>query len=107
LPTKLIAAFRATLEEVSDADLLLEVVDSSHEMPSNKAKLCMRSSKDWMSARNARDALNKIDLLDDPSELDIDLYQNAVPISALQQRGSMNCVRRSAMCWPTAWKQYR
>ena len=31
LPTKLIAAFRATLEEVIDADLLLEVVDTSHE----------------------------------------------------------------------------
>src|SRR5204862_1259045 len=31
LPTKLIAAFRATLEEVIDADLLLAVVDISHE----------------------------------------------------------------------------
>ncbi len=31
LPTRLIAAFRATLEEVTDADLLLEVVDISHE----------------------------------------------------------------------------
>src|SRR5207249_10974718 len=31
LPTRLIAAFRATLEEVIDADLLLEVVDISHE----------------------------------------------------------------------------
>src|SRR5207245_3707120 len=31
LPTKLVAAFRATLEEVVDADLLLEVVDASHE----------------------------------------------------------------------------
>jgi len=31
LPTRLIAAFRATLEEVIDADLLLEVVDANHE----------------------------------------------------------------------------
>jgi GTP-binding protein HflX len=30
LPTTLIAAFRATLEEICDADLLLEVVDASH-----------------------------------------------------------------------------
>jgi GTP-binding protein HflX len=30
LPTTLIAAFRATLEEIRDADLLLEVVDASH-----------------------------------------------------------------------------
>src|SRR5437667_12117534 len=31
LPTKLVAAFRATLEEVVEADILLEVVDVSHE----------------------------------------------------------------------------
>lgn len=30
LPTSLVAAFRATLEEVSNADVLLHVVDSSH-----------------------------------------------------------------------------
>lgn len=30
LPTKLVAAFRATLEEVAQADLLLHVVDTSH-----------------------------------------------------------------------------
>jgi GTP-binding protein HflX len=30
LPTTLIASFRATLEEIRDADLLLEVVDASH-----------------------------------------------------------------------------
>lgn len=31
LPTTLIAAFKSTLEEVSEADLLLHVVDASHE----------------------------------------------------------------------------
>lgn len=31
LPTTLIAAFRSTLEEVSEADFILHVVDSSHE----------------------------------------------------------------------------
>jgi GTPase len=30
LPTQLVAAFRATLEEISEADLLLHIVDSSH-----------------------------------------------------------------------------
>ncbi len=30
LPTTLVAAFRATLEEASEADLLLHVVDASH-----------------------------------------------------------------------------
>lgn len=31
LPTQLIAAFRATLEEISEADLILHVIDGSHE----------------------------------------------------------------------------
>src|SRR5947209_19252286 len=30
LPTQLVAAFRATLEEVTEADLLIHVVDASH-----------------------------------------------------------------------------
>ena len=30
LPTQLVAAFRATLEEIRDASLLLHVVDASH-----------------------------------------------------------------------------
>src|SRR5205814_9578223 len=30
LPTQLVAAFRATLEELADADLLLHVVDAAH-----------------------------------------------------------------------------
>jgi GTP-binding protein HflX len=32
-------------------------------------------------------ALNKIDLLDEPDELDTSLYPNAVPVSALRQEG--------------------
>lgn len=31
LPTQLVAAFRATLEEIQDASLVLHVVDSSHD----------------------------------------------------------------------------
>lgn len=33
LPTQLVEAFRSTLEEVADADVLLHVVDASHEDP--------------------------------------------------------------------------
>jgi GTP-binding protein HflX len=88
LPTKLIAAFRATLEEVIDADLLLEVVDASHENAIEQSE----TVNDVLNGLDANDkprvtALNKIDLLDNPSELDLSLYPNAVPISALQQSG--------------------
>lgn len=88
LPTRLIASFRATLEEVSDADMLLEVVDVSHENAIEQSE----TVSDVLGELEARDkprvtALNKIDLLDDPSELDITLYPNAVPVSALQKTG--------------------
>jgi GTP-binding protein HflX len=88
LPTKLIAAFRATLEEVVDADLLLEVVDSHHDMAIEQSE----TVNEILGELGATDkpcvtALNKIDLLDEPEELDISLYPNAVPISALQKEG--------------------
>ena len=38
LPTSLIAAFRATLEEIKDADLLLHVVDVTHPQTWGQAK---------------------------------------------------------------------
>ncbi|TSD96061.1 GTPase HflX [Skermania sp. ID1734] len=38
LPTQLVEAFRSTLEEVADADLLLHVVDGSDAMPTEQIK---------------------------------------------------------------------
>ncbi len=38
LPTQLVEAFRSTLEEVADADLLLHVVDGSDPMPTEQIK---------------------------------------------------------------------
>ncbi|HEY5005164.1 MAG TPA: GTPase HflX [Ktedonobacteraceae bacterium] len=88
LPTKLIAAFRATLEEVIDADLLLEVVDTSHENAIEQSE----TVNEILGELEANDkprvtALNKTDLLADPDELDVTLYPNAVPISALHKKG--------------------
>ncbi len=88
LPTKLVAAFRATLEEVVDADLLLEVVDVSHENAIEQSETVSDVLKDLEASDKPRvTALNKIDLLDEPSEVDTSLYPNAVPVSALRQIG--------------------
>ncbi|HYL43909.1 MAG TPA: GTPase HflX [Ktedonobacteraceae bacterium] len=88
LPTKLIAAFRATLEEVIDADLLLEVVDVSHENAIEQSETVNDVLHDLKAGEKPRvTALNKVDLLDDPEELDISLYPNAVPVSALKHTG--------------------
>jgi GTP-binding protein HflX len=88
LPTRLIAAFRATLEEVIDADLLLEVVDTSHENAIEQSETVNEVLHDLEADEKPRvTALNKIDLLDDPSEVDTSLYPNAVAVSALQKVG--------------------
>ncbi|HEY4036433.1 MAG TPA: GTPase HflX [Ktedonobacteraceae bacterium] len=88
LPTKLIAAFRATLEEVIEADILLEVVDASHEnaIEQNETVNEILEELDVLGKPRVT-ALNKIDLLDEPDELDTSLYPNAVPVSALRQEG--------------------
>jgi len=88
LPTRLIAAFRATLEEVADADLLLEVVDVSHENAIEQSETVNDVLRDLDASEKPRvTALNKVDLLDDPSDVDLSLFSNAVPVSALKQVG--------------------
>ena len=47
LPHDLVDAFRATLEEVLRADLLLEVVDASDRTSSPSRRRCRRSSRSW------------------------------------------------------------
>lgn len=88
LPTKLIAAFRATLEEVIEADLLLEVVDVMHENAIEQSETVNEILQSLDAADKPRvTALNKIDLLEDQSEVDTALYPNAVALSALRQIG--------------------
>jgi GTP-binding protein HflX len=88
LPTRLIAAFRATLEEVVDADLLLEVVDISHENAIEQSETVNEVLHELETDEKPRvTALNKIDLLVDPEEVDTSLYPHAVAVSALQKVG--------------------
>jgi GTP-binding protein HflX len=88
LPTRLIAALRATLEEVIDADLLLEVVDISHENAIEQSETVNEILHELEADDKPRvTALNKIDLLNDPSEVDTSLYPHAVAVSALQKKG--------------------
>jgi GTP-binding protein HflX len=91
LPTHLVAAFRATLEEVTDADILLEVVDVSHENAIEQSETVREILEELHADDKPRlTALNKIDLLDDVRELDTTLYPNAVPVSALKGIGLEN-----------------
>ena len=84
LPTSLVAAFRATLEEVVEADILLEVVDVTHENAIEQSQTVQDVLSELGAAGKPRvTALNKIDLLADPSEVDTALFPNAVAVSAV------------------------
>jgi len=64
LPTQLVAAFRATLEEVQDADLLVHVVDLTHPNAEEQAQTVDKVLADLGVADKPRVvALNKLDRL--------------------------------------------
>jgi GTP-binding protein HflX len=97
LPTQLIAAFRATLEEISEADLLLHVVDVSHTA----------AVAQWKSVQNTlRDiecdhipvitVLNKIDRINNSiaANLSIPEWIRAIPISAMTGQGINELLQR-------------
>lgn len=90
LPTALIAAFRATLEEIGEADLLLHMVDITHI----NAHAHAQAVYDTLAEIGADHipiltVLNKIDLLSDPTNARETLaeFQNSVAISALTGDG--------------------
>ena len=90
LPTELVAAFRATLEEITEADLLLHVVDVTHANAWAQAEAVYQVLSD-ISAGDIPilTVLNKIDLLVNPEAAQeaIDEFPNSAAISALTGRG--------------------
>lgn len=64
LPTQLVAAFRATLEEIQDADLLIHVLDLTHPNAEEQSETVDRVLKELGVGDKPRIvALNKIDRL--------------------------------------------
>ncbi len=96
LPTTLVAAFRATLEEIAEADLLLHVVDVTHPHAMFQAEAVHNTLID-IEAEGIPSipVLNKIDRLSDPegAQLALDSYPNAVAISALKGDGIEELLR--------------
>ena len=91
LPTALIAAFRATLEEISEADLLLHVVDITHPNAQAQAKAVLGTLEEIQAGEIPMvTALNKIDLRPDPAFLldQVDEFERAVAVSALTGSGT-------------------
>jgi GTPase len=64
LPTQLVAAFRATLEELADADLLLHVVDITHPNAAEQAETVEQTLTELEVVEKPRlTVLNKVDAL--------------------------------------------
>ena len=90
LPTTLVAAFRATLEEIAEADLLLHIVDVTHPEVQAHAKAVYQTLKEiGASEIPILTAVNKIDRLKEPNRarLVLENFSNAVAISALTGEG--------------------
>jgi GTPase len=104
LPPTLVAAFRATLEELETADVLLHVLDVTHRLGYEQGESVLRVLDELgLKDKPVVTALNKIDLLADgrtvadPDDLPIDKramldelarrYPDAVAVSAIRRWG--------------------
>jgi GTPase len=66
LPTQLVAAFRATLEELADADMLVHLVDITHPEADEQFATVERTIEELGLADKPRIvAFNKVDMLAD------------------------------------------
>lgn len=98
LPTTLVAAFRATLEEIAEADLLIHVIDITHPQAHEQARAVYQTLTDIEAAHiPILTALNKIDRLVDPARAIESLadFPSAVAISALTGEGITDLLAKS------------
>ena len=90
LPHRLVAAFKATLEEVVEADLLLHVVDISHPLAEEQIEAVNTVLEEIGAPGKATlMVFNKIDRLENGGVLDRNLerFPNAVAMSAVTGEG--------------------
>ena len=112
LPHQLVEAFRSTLEEVGDSDVIVHVVDASHPDPAAQ----LATVRDVIGEVGARDlpeivVFNKADLADDDTRLVLrGLEPTAVFVSArtgegidelhrADRRGAAARPRSRSRCW--------
>ena len=96
LPTQLIAAFQATLEEISEADLLIHVVDVTHPNAIEQARSVEQTLREIHAEQiPVLTALNKIDRLPEPELTNEFLsgQSRSVGISALKGLGIEELLR--------------
>lgn len=89
LPPQLVAAFRATLEEILEANVIVHVVDASHPAAERQARTVTRVLKQLGAGdKPVVVALNKVDLLTEEGLAEARRrFPDGVPISALKGWG--------------------
>lgn len=90
LPHLLVAAFKSTLEESIEADILLHIIDMSHPMAIEQAETSFEVLKELGAGdKPVITVLNKVDKLENPgymTKLRL-MYPKSVQISALNKTG--------------------
>ena len=97
LPHHLIAAFRATLEETMEADILLHVIDGSSEQAEEHAVTVNQVLNELgIEDKPVITVINKIDLIVYDAVLKrlLQLFDPALPISARKQIGIKELLKR-------------
>ena len=95
LPHHLIAAFRATLEEVIQADVLLHIIDSSHPQHKEQSQAVYQVLHDLkVDTTHLITVFNKVDKLDNHDILNqLLLKENSIAISARSGQGTDRLLR--------------
>ncbi len=97
LPTELIAAFRATLEEITEADLIVHLLDVTHANVVQQGETVMQTLADLgVDHQPVVSALNKIDALADPSLVGawFTEFPDSLAISATEGTGLTQLLER-------------
>ncbi len=87
LPDELVDAFRATLEELDDADLLLHVVDGAAPGAPDRVTAVERILDQLGLTPPRRVVLNKADAMDDAVRRDLETRYQALSVSARDGHG--------------------
>jgi GTP-binding protein HflX len=102
LPHQLVEAFRSTLEEIADSDLVVHVVDASHPDPGGQIST-VRNVIGEVGARGIPELIvfNKIDLADDAHRMALrGMEPGSIGVSARTGEGIAELLARIASLLP-------
>jgi len=108
LPSDLLAAFRATLEEIEDSDLIVHLVDASHEENAGQIEAVERI----LTQLGYEDlprllVFNKIDLLDEQDRAELLAgHEEALAVSSIDRTGIDAFLRRIELALPPRARRF-